>query len=283
MSQKTVAAVHDLSGLGKCSLTAAIPILSAAGISVGVLPTAVLSTQTGGLNEYTYRDLTADLYPVMNHWKKLNVKFDAVYSGFLGSEEQVDIVGNFVDDFLKKDGLFLCDPAMGDNGSLYNTFNADFVVQMKKLCSKADIIVPNLTEACMLLNGEYDIESCSFAQTEEILRNLASEFGVKYIVLTGVSLKSSEIGVAAFDVRNSKTFFVSRPKTEGMFHSTGDVFASALLGAVLNGFTIDKSCEIAIDFTVRAINETVIQNGDSRFGLCFEKCLPDFIKSLELI
>ena len=153
--QKTAVAIHDISGLGKCSLTAALPVLSSAGVSVGVLPTAVLSTQTGGLNNYTNRDLTCDMRGIMAHWSSIGVKFDAVYSGFLGSAEQVDIVLDFVEQFSCENTVFLCDPAMADNGSLYNTFNPAFVEQMKRLCEKADIIVPNFTEAALLLDEEY--------------------------------------------------------------------------------------------------------------------------------
>ncbi|MCD7774989.1 MAG: pyridoxamine kinase, partial [Clostridiales bacterium] len=186
--QKSAALIHDISGLGKCSLTAAIPVLSAAGVSVGVLPTAVLSTQTGGLNEYTYRDLTDDMRPIMSHWKKIGIKFDAVYSGFLGSPEQTSIVADFIDTFKKDNGsFFLCDPAMADNGKLYDTFDNSFVASMRELCKKADIIVPNLTEAALLLNREYKEPPYDKSFIENLLKSLSSELSVPNVVLTGVT------------------------------------------------------------------------------------------------
>lgn len=281
--QKTAAAIHDISGLGKCSLTAALPVLSAAGVSVGVLPTAVLSTQTGGLNEYTYRDLTADMIPFMDHWKKLSVKFDAVYSGFLGSVQQADIVREFVKLFSHDDTLFLCDPAMADNGKLYDTFSEDFIAAMKKLCMCADIIVPNFTEAAMLLGQDYVEPPYTEEYVNNLLESLADIFPARYIVLTGVDFDDKSVGAASFDTKNKIISYALKPRIEGMFHSTGDLFASSLLGGILNGMSVRKACEVAIGFTVDAIIQTVKINGDSRFGLCFEKCLPDYMKNLELL
>lgn len=281
--QKTVAAIHDISGMGKCSLTAALPVLSSAGISVSVLPTAVLSTQTGGLNEYTYRDLTDDMVPIMEHWKKLSVSFDAVYSGFLGSVRQADIVKDFVDTFSKDNTIFLCDPAMADNGKLYDTFDYEFVSTMKNLCARADIIVPNFTEAAMLLDEEYVEPPYSQEYVEKLIERLSDVFSARYIVLTGVDFDGKSVGAAAYDTAEKKISYSLRPRIDGMFHSTGDLFASSLLGGILNNNPVDKACDIAIDFTVNAISETVKRGGDSRFGLCFEKCLPQYMKNLELV
>lgn len=282
-SQKNAVAIHDISGLGKCSLTAALPVLSAAGVSVGVLPTAVLSTQTGGLNNYTYRDLTSDMRGIMAHWKSLNIEFDAVYSGFLGSAEQVDIVSDFLEIFRNEHCLFLCDPAMADNGKLYNTFDLDFVSQMKKLCQKADILVPNLTEAAFLIDSAYVKPPYSEEYIRYLVKQLAMRYNVENIVLTGVEIDELSTGVAAYSKKTDIISFSFRPKIEGIFHSTGDLFASALLGAMLNGFDINSSADIAIDFTVSAITKTVESGGDSRFGLAFEKCLPDYMKNLGVI
>ena len=283
ITQKQCAAVHDISGLGKCSLTAALPVLSAAGVSVGVLPTAVLSTQTGGLNEYTYRDLTDDMPKIMEHWRKIGISFDAVYSGFLGSKEQIDIVSSFVDEFKKDDGIFLCDPAMADNGKLYDTFNSDFATEMERLCKKADIIVPNFTEAALLLGEKYIAPPYTEDYVKSLILRLYDKLCVKSIVLTGVAFNNEEIGAAAFDANTKEITYSLRKKIDGMFHSTGDLFASSLLGGILCGFSINKSCEIAIDFTHSAILKTVEANGDSRFGLCFELLLPEYMKNLELI
>lgn len=283
-NKKSAAAIHDISGLGKCSLTAAIPVLSAAGISVGVLPTAVLSTQTGGLNNYTYRDLTSDMRPIMAHWESIGIKFDAVYSGFLGSSEQVDIVCEFVDRFKKNDkSVFLCDPAMADNGELYDTFDSGFVSSIKKLCLKSDIIVPNFTEAALLLGEQYKEPPYGKEYIKKTAEALSKKFSVRNVVLTGAALDSKSIGAAAYSADTDEVTYSLRPRINGMFHSTGDLFASALLGGILNGFSLNDSCEKAIDFTVHSIMQTVEEGGDSRFGLSFEKCLPDYIKSLELI
>lgn len=281
--QKNAAAIHDISGLGKCSLTAALPVLSAAGISVGVLPTAVLSSQTGGLNNYTYRDLTCDMRGIMSHWQSLNIKFDAVYSGFLGSAEQIDIVSDFLEIFRHENCLFLCDPAMADNGKLYNTFDIRFAEEMKKLCRKADILVPNMTEAAFLLDCPYVEPPYSDDFIRDIVRRLALQYKAENIVLTGVELNGSGIGVAAYNRKTDTVSFSFRPKIDGIFHSTGDLFSSALLGAMLNGFDINTSADIAIDFTVSAILKTVENGGDSRFGLAFEKCLPYYMKDLGVI
>lgn len=278
--QMSVAAIHDISGMGKCSLTAALPVLSAAGVSVSVLPTAVLSTQTGGLNEYTYRDLTDDMRPIMNHWRKINVKFDAVYSGFLGSVKQIDIVCDFVKQFSHDNTLYLCDPAMADNGELYDTFDMSFVSMMRNLCCMADIIVPNYTEACLLLGREYISPPYEKTYTEELIKALADKFGCKYVVLTGVDFDGLSVGAAAYDSTTDSISYSLRPRIDGMFHSTGDLFASSLLGAVMNGFTLNTATETAIEFTVSSIKQTVLLGGDSRFGLCFERCLPQYIKSL---
>ena len=281
MRQKICAAIHDLSGMGKCSLTAALPVLSAAGVSVACLPTAVLSTQTGGLNEYTYRDLTADMRPVMAHWQKLGVQFDAVYSGFLGSREQVDIVTDFLGMFDGNGGkpLFLCDPAMADNGKLYDTFSPDFIPEMAKLCSRADIIVPNVTEAAMLSGTDYR-EDYGLDYICGLAEKLRDELGVKRIVITGVNSAGSTGAVVA---DGDKTHMVLTERVPGMFHSTGDLFASALLGAVLNDAELTDAVRIAAEFVLESIRQTVACGGDSRFGLAFEPCLADYIVSLRNI
>ncbi len=278
MRQKTCAAIHDLSGMGKCSLTAALPVLSAAGVSVACLPTAVLSTQTGGLNEYTYRDLTADMLPITEHWKKCGAYFDAVYSGFLGSREQVDIVLGFPEMF-SSDGvkpLFLCDPAMADNGRLYDSFSEDFVPEMARLCSAADIIVPNVTEAAMLSGADYrsghDLDYIRF-----LADKLHGSLGVDRIVITGIDC-GEKTGAAAWD--NGKMSVVENERIPGMFHSTGDLFASALLGAILNDFVLTEAVRIASGFVLNSIKRTVETGGDSRFGLAFEPCLADYIRSV---
>ncbi len=280
--QKRVAAIHDLSGFGKCSLTVALPILSAAGIETSALPTAILSTHTGGISGYTYRDLTEDMRPVMKHWKSLDIKFDAIYTGFLGSFEQLDIVKEFFDAFRQEDNLILVDPVMGDNGELYTVFTHEFAAGMRMLCQKADIIVPNLTEAALLLDEPYHPGPYTHAYIESLLRKLGA-LGPQKVVLTGVYFKEDELGAATYDRTTDTIDYVFTQKIHGYYHGTGDVFASALLSALLNDFSLIDAAAIAVHFTTDSIRRTYKAKTDYRFGVNFEQSFPDFLKELKLV
>ncbi|MCD8269850.1 MAG: pyridoxamine kinase [Parabacteroides sp.] len=274
--------MHDLSGFGKCSLTVALPILSAAGIETSALPTAILSTHTGGISGYTYRDLTDDMRPIMNHWKSLGINFDAIYTGYLGSFEQLDIVKEFFDAFKADSNLILVDPVMGDNGQLYTSFTLEFAAGMRALCQKADIIVPNLTEAALLLGETFHPGPYSPAYIESIMRKL-SALGPAKVVLTGVYFKDDELGVATYDRTNNQVDYVFTQKIPGYYHGTGDVFASALLAALLNDFSLIDSAAIAVNFTTDSIRRTYKAKTDYRFGVNFEQSFPDFLKELKLV
>lgn len=280
--QKRVAAIHDLSGFGKCSLTVALPILSAAGIETSALPTAILSTHTGGISGYTYRDLTEDMRPVMKHWKSLDIKFDAIYTGFLGSFEQLDIVREFFDAFRQEDNLILVDPVMGDNGELYTVFTREFAAGMRMLCQKADIIVPNLTEAALLLDEPFHLGPYTHAYIESLLRKLGA-LGPQKVVLTGVYFKEDELGAATYDRTTDTIDYVFTQKIPGYYHGTGDVFASALLSALLNDFSLIDAAAIAVHFTTDSIRRTYKAKTDYRFGVNFEQSFPDFLKELKLV
>lgn len=280
--QKRVAAIHDLSGFGKCSLTVALPILSAAGIETSALPTAILSTHTGGISGYTYRDLTEDMRPVMKHWKSLDIKFDAIYTGFLGSFEQLDIVKEFFDAFRQEDNLILVDPVMGDNGELYTVFTREFAAGMRMLCQKADIIVPNLTEAALLLDEPFHPGPYTHAYIESLLRKLGA-LGPQKVVLTGVYFKEDELGAATYDRTTDTIDYVFTQKIPGYYHGTGDVFASALLSALLNDFSLIDAAAIAVHFTTDSIRRTYKAKTDYRFGVNFEQSFPDFLKELKLV
>ncbi|MEI6100443.1 MAG: pyridoxamine kinase [Eubacteriales bacterium] len=279
-AQKRVAAIHDISGFGKCSLTVALPILSAAGIETSVLPTAVLSTHTGGFTGFTFRDLTADLKPIAAHWKSIGIGFDCLYSGFLGSMGQLDIVSEIFEMFKEKDTLILVDPAMADNGRLYSTFSTDFVKGMAAFCAKADIIVPNMTEAAFLLGESYQPGPYVKQIVESMLKNL-SAMGPSRVVLTGVWFGDNRLGAAVFD--HGEISYAFHNKIEGLYHGTGDVFASALLGALLNGFSLTHSAQIAVDFTAGSIQRTLEAGTDVRFGVKFELELPGYMKALRLL
>jgi pyridoxine kinase len=280
--QKRVAAIHDLSGFGKCSLTVALPILSAAGIETSALPTAILSTHTGGISGYTYHDLTEDMRPVMKHWKSLDIKFDAIYTGFLGSFEQLDIVKEFFDAFRQEDNLILVDPVMGDNGELYTVFTREFAAGMRMLCQKADIIVPNLTEAALLLDEPFHPGPYTHAYIESLLRKLGA-LGPQKVVLTGVYFKEDELGAATYDRTTDTIDYVFTQKIPGYYHGTGDVFASALLSALLNDFSLIDAAAIAVHFTTDSIRRTYKAKTDYRFGVNFEQSFPDFLKELKLV
>ncbi|NMP37362.1 MAG: pyridoxamine kinase [Clostridiales bacterium] len=276
---KRLAAINDISGFGKCSLTVALPIISAAGIETTVLPTAVLSTHTGGFTGYTYRDLTEDITPITEHWKSLDLKFDAIYSGFLGSFEQIELVKKFIGAFRTPENLVLVDPAMADNGVMYAIFDMNFAKEMTSLCATADMIVPNLTEAAFMLGDEYREGPYTKEYIENIMKRLAA-LGPKYIVLTGVYFDSEQLGAATFNKLTGEITYSLSERIDGYYHGTGDVFASALAGAYMNGFSLPESAKIAVDFTCAAISRTKQQGTDIRFGVDFEHGIPEFLKNL---
>ena len=282
MAQKKVAAIHDLSCVGRCSLTVALPILSAAGFETGIIPTAVLSTHTGGFSGYTYLDLTEEINTIKRHFKSLGLKFDAVYTGFLGSFEQLSIVSNIIDDFSSSDNIIMIDPVMADAGRLYSVFDESFPNGMRKLCQKGDIILPNMTEAAFLLGKEYKEGPYEVSYIESLIDELSFITDAK-IVLTGVHFDDINLGAAVFDKQKGKIEYAMNRKIAGFYHGTGDVFASALLGAVLNGFDLFKATQIAEEFTVSSIEITKAAQTDVRYGVAFEKCLPQYIKNLNLI
>jgi len=282
MKQKKIVAIHDISCVGRCSLTVALPVLSAAGFETGIIPTAVLSTHTGGFDGYTYRDLTDDINPVKNHWQSLNLGFDAIYTGFLGSYEQLSIVSDFFDDFDTENNLIMVDPVMADAGQLYSVFDSNFPNGMKNLCKKADLIVPNMTEAAFLIGEDYFEGPYEVSYVEKVIERLSDITDAK-IVLTGVYFDERKLGAAVFDHKNNKIDYVLNNKIEGFYHGTGDVFASGLLGALLNNFSLFDATKIAADFTVESIEITKNMQTDVRYGVAFEKCIPGYLKNLKLL
>jgi pyridoxine kinase len=277
--QKRVAAIHDISCFGKCSLTVALPILSSAGIETCVIPTAVLSTHTGGFTGYTYRDLTEDILPVVSHWQTLDLTFDAVYTGFLGSSQQINIVSEIFDRLKTEDNMIVVDPVMADNGKLYAIFGEDFPLGMKKLCQKADLIIPNITEACLLLGRTYEPGPYDVSFIEDILDKLAG-FGPKQVVLTGVSFDDTHLGAASLDTASGQIDYSFAKRIEGFYHGTGDVFASVLVAGLLTGHDLNKASRLAVDFTVKSIIRTKEAGTDVRFGVNFEEGLRELANIL---
>ncbi len=279
-AQKRVMAIHDISGFGRCSLTVALPIISAAGIETVCLPTALLSTHTGGIDGFTYHDLTEDINPIFNHWRDLEINFDAVYSGFLGSFEQIALVGKIFDHYRPLGSLIAVDPVMADNGVLYRVYSPEMAKGMATLCSHADLIMPNFTEACFILGKEYREPPYDEAYVKELLCGLA-KLGPKQIVLTGVCFEESHLGAASFDVEEGVVRYSFTERINGLFHGTGDVFGSALVSAVLKGRSLEDATSIAANFTYESIKRTVAAGTDLRFGVNFEEGIADLSQILK--
>ena len=277
-----VAAIHDISGFGKCSMTVVLPILSAAGIEVVCMPTAVLSTHTGGFEGFTYRDLTEDLPAITEHWKSLDLHFSSIYSGFLGSPEQVDIVSNFMDTFNSDNTLVYVDPVMADEGELYSVFDDHMVDKMRELCEKADLLLPNITEACFLLKQPYQHGPYTRDYIEKLVRGL-SDMGPEKVVLTGVYFDNEKLGAACYDRAEDKVEYAFSEKVPGQFHGTGDIFGSFCLAALLNGKSLLDSTQFAVDLTTDCILRTVARKTNRREGVDFEGVLPEMMKRLELV
>ena len=275
MVQKRVLAIHDISCFGKCSLTVALPILSSAGIECTVMPTAVLSTHTGGFTGFTYRDLTEDLTPILDHWKTLEIEFDAIYTGFLGSFEQIDIVSKIIDELRGEDTIVAVDPVMADNGELYKIFDPSFPKGMRRLCEKADVILPNITEASFLLGEKYVEGPYEGEHMIELLHKLGS-IGAGKVVLTGVHFDDKELGAASYDANEDNIDICLRERIPGYYHGTGDVFGSAVVSALVNGHGLGEAAEMAVNFTTDSIQRTFTAGTDLRYGVDFESGLGRF-------
>lgn len=279
MKQKRVLAVHDLSCVGRCSLTVALPILSAAGLEASALPTAVLSTHTGGFTGMTFRDLTQDLPAIFQHWKTLDLAFDAIYTGYLGSAEQVALVEQLFDAFRGEQTKIIVDPVMGDHGKLYPGMSEKMPQLMKRLCQRADVIVPNQTEAALMLGRPY-LETPDQAEVDDLMQALC-EMTQASVVLTGISPEEGKLGAAVYDRETGQTACPAAPHMPGSYHGTGDVYASALTGAYLAGKTLVQAAQIAADFTQQSIVETLPLGLETRYGVCFERALPQLLHALE--
>lgn len=281
VEQPRAALFHDLSGFGKCSLTVALPILSAAGIEASCIPTAVLSTHTGGFEGFTFRDLTEDLPAFLKHWEDLGLNFDAVYSGYLGSPKQADILLDFVD---KTEGnpSFYVDPVMADNGSLYPGFDQSMVEAMKKVAARADYLLPNMTEAAFLLDEDYQ----PGPYTEEYVRDVAkrlSELGPRAIILTGIGFDDHTTGAYIYDREKDESAYVPSDLLPGMFHGTGDVFSSYVLSGIMNGLSLENAVKIAVDLTSHAIAKTIVMKKPTREGVEFEHTLRDLADRIDAL
>lgn len=274
---KRIVTVQDISCIGKCSLTVALPIISAMGVEAAVVPTAVLSTHTA-FKGFTFRDLTSDIRPIADHWKQEKIGFDAIYTGYLGSFEQLELVSEFFDDFGTSDNMIIVDPVMGDFGKLYPGFTQEFADKMAELCGKADIIVPNMTEASFMLGIEYK-ENYDEDYVKEILKKLCKN-GAKKAVLTGINYVEGKIGVMCYDSQKNSYSTYFREKVNASYHGTGDVFASTLTGALVRGFSFEESLKIAVDYTVECIRATSEDQNSRWYGVNFEATIPYLVKRI---
>ena len=275
MAYKKILTIQDISCVGQCSLTVALPILSACGMETCILPSAVLSTHTAGFSGFTFRDLTDDMPAIQEHWKKENIIFKAIYTGYLGSIKQIGYVRDILKTMGTDDCVRIVDPAMADNGQLYSIFNQDYVEAMKVLCGEADILVPNITEACFLTDEEY-----KETYDEGYICNLVEKLkalGAKTVVLTGVSYESGKTGVVVYE--NGKMEYYKHDKIAKGSHGTGDIYASAFVGALMNDKSVYESAKIAADYTVKCIINTQ-GDADHWYGAKFETALGDLMKML---
>ncbi len=275
MSYPKILTIQDISCVGQCSLTVALPILSAAGIETCILPSAVLSTHTAGFTGFTVRDLTGDIPAIAAHWRREGISFDAIYTGYLGSSEQITYVRSIFDTLRKPGGLRIVDPAMADNGKLYAAFDAAYVEAMKTLVFGADIILPNITEACFLTGMEYR-KSYDGVYIDNLLDRLSAS-GAKTVVLTGVGYAPERTGVAVRE--NGETRYYEHRKISKGCHGTGDVYASAFVGALGNGLGTYEAAVLAANYTVKCI-ELTKDDPEHWYGVKFELALPKYIHLL---
>ncbi|MER2014472.1 MAG: pyridoxamine kinase [Methanobrevibacter sp.] len=273
MNENTkILTIQDISCFGQCSITVALPIISAFGIETAILPSAVLSTHTAGFTDFTVRDLTEDLPEIRKHWEKEGISFDAIYTGFIASAEQLDYIKDIIDSRLNSEGLVFVDPAMADHGEFYNGFDQEFADKMGELCKLGDFILPNTTEACFILHKPWKEE---FTKEEMLeMANELSEFTKRYVILKGDTHKENELGMIVLDKKESTCEFVYNDKIDYVSHGTGDVFASAFVGSTMIGKSPTEAAKVAGEFTKKAIEKT-IGDENHKYGVKFEQVIPE--------
>ncbi len=273
---KKIATMQDISCVGKCSLTVALPVISAMGIETAVIPTAVLSTHTM-FKGFTFCDLTDEIEGILNHWEKENFRFDAVYTGYLGSKRQIEIAKDLFARFAQK-GIRLVDPCMADNGKLYAGFTPEFAKEMNSLCAIADVICPNLTEASFLLDIPYQ-EEYDEAYIRDILVKLTRS-GAKKAILTGISFEKDKLGAYAYDSEKDEFYYYCNEEESTHFHGTGDIWASTFIGALLRGKDFKEAIRIACDYVKECIRLTLAEENHNDYGVNFEQAFPYLLDRL---
>lgn len=269
MKQKKIAVISDLSGFGRCSLTVSIPLISALKVQCCPLPTAVLSNHTG-YKDFFFDDYTDRMEEYIEKWVGLELDFDGILTGFLGSKEQIDIVLKFIEKFKKPDTMLIVDPVMGDNGKLYSTYTEEMASELKRLCALADIVLPNLTEACILTDTVYDEDTFCKAKYQQICEKIV-QMGPKKVALTGI--RQGDFVANYVYEKNKNSFFVKRKRVGSERSGTGDVFASIVSADQINGVEFKKSVEKAADFIKKCIGYSEKLNVPTTDGICFEEFL----------
>lgn len=279
MSENTkILTIQDISCFGQCSITVALPVISAFGIETAILPSAVLSTHTSGFEGFTVRDLTEDLPAIQKHWEKEGIYFDAIYTGFIASIEQLDYIKDIIDSRLKPGGLVFVDPAMADHGEFYNGFDQEFADKMGELCKVGDYILPNTTEACYLLHKPWKEE---FTREEMLdMANELSEFTKRHVILKGDTNEEGKLGMLVLDKEQSSLEIVYNDKIDYVSHGTGDVFASSFVGSTMVGKTPTQAAKIAGEFTKKAIEKT-IGDENHKYGVKFEQVILELNELLK--
>ncbi|MDO5309041.1 MAG: pyridoxamine kinase [Planctomycetia bacterium] len=275
---KRILTIQDVSCVGKCSLTVALPIISAAQVETCVLPTAVLSNHTHEIfHGYTFADLTGEINPIVRQWLISGVTFDAIYTGYLGSFEQMDLIENLIETFRQDDQFVFIDPVLGDAGKLYSGFDKHFAKRMAKFCAKADYIAPNMTEVAALLDREYIPSGYSEEYVCQTLYRLA-ELGPRVVAITGVEYAKDQYGIVGLDVQANEFFTYFHERIDGSYHGAGDIFSSATVAALARGKSAPEAFKIAADFTLDSIRATLRNPTPRNYGVDFETALPKFIR-----
>ena len=275
---KRIVTVQDISAVGKCSLTVALPIISACGVECAVMPTAVLSTHTQ-FTGFTFHDLTDEIAPITDHWKKEGLTFDAIYTGYLGSFRQIELVEEMFEKLGGENTLLVVDPAMADHGKLYYGFTEEFAARMAQLCGKADLILPNLTEACFMLKRPYD-ENYTRDDIRQMLRDLCA-LGAKRAALTGVSYEKGKVGFEMYDATTDTFSSYFGEHLPVAFHGTGDIFASTCVGAIARGNSIEEALKVAVDYTYQCVRVTMDDPDHRTYGVNFEEAIPYLVERLK--
>lgn len=273
---KRIAAIHDLSCLGKCSLTVALPVISASGVECACIPTAVLSTHTGEFEGFTFRDMSEEMLPIAEHWQRENIEFDGIYSGYLASAEQEKMLENVIDKIKSEKTKIIVDPVMADNGKYYADLGDEMCVAFRRLCKKADIITPNVTEAAFLTDTEY----CSAVHEDSYIDRLMHGLGSYchgIIAITGVRPSENTVGIAVLNVSTGESHLMTRPAAPGVFHGAGDLFASAFSALLVRGASLKDACGIALSLVRDSIERTVKRGSPRKLGVDFEGALPRYV------